>query len=129
MYSDCTYKNLMMDATAMYPRGAHPVHDLFLPDAITLARPLPRTSVPLKYYFVDYGISVYIPPDVQPKLVLGTLGRDQEVPELSDEVPYDPFKADVFIIGNFLRRAFYEVCACLIDFSSESAHNCFTAIL
>ncbi|KAH9918118.1 kinase-like domain-containing protein [Fomitopsis serialis] len=107
-HSDCTYKNIMMDASAMYPRGVHPVHDLFLPDAVTPARPLPRTSVPVRYYFVDYGLSVHVPPDGRSGLVLGTLGRDQDVPELSDEVPYDPFKVDVFIIGNLLRRMFYD---------------------
>jgi len=39
-------------------------------------------------------------------LVLGLAGRDREVPELSDEVPYDPFKVDIFTIGNVLRREF-----------------------
>ena len=106
---DCTYKNIMMDGSAMFPYGSHPINDVFLPDARTIAHPLSRTSVRVRYYFIDYGISVYIPPDVHPKLALGVLGRDQEVPELSNEFPYDPFKVDIFIIGNLLRRMFYEV--------------------
>ncbi|GBE79198.1 hypothetical protein SCP_0203950 [Sparassis crispa] len=107
-HRDCTYKNIMMDVSAMYPEGFHPVNDLFLPDGLT---PLPsrsRTDVPIKYYFIDFGISVVIPPEVYPKLVLGDEGRDQEVPELSLTVPYDPFKTDVFIIGNALQHCFHD---------------------
>jgi hypothetical protein len=39
----------------------------------------------------------------QRELVLGVAGRDQDVPELSNNVPYDPFKVDIFTIGNVLR--------------------------
>ncbi|EED81131.1 predicted protein [Postia placenta Mad-698-R] len=67
-----------------------------------------RSRVPIKYYYVDYGLSVYIPPDIHPKLVLGDFGRDQDVPELSLTVPYDPFKVDIFIIGNMLKRIFHD---------------------
>ena len=101
----------MMDASAMFPHGSHPINDVFLPDGRTIAHPLARTSVHVRYYFVDYGISTYIPPDVHPKLVLGTLGRDQEVPELSNEVPYDPFKVDVFILGHVFKDMILQVSA------------------
>lgn len=107
--SDCSERNLMMDASQMFPQGFHPVKDVFLPDARTPARPFPRSRVPIKYYYVDYGLSVYIPPDIHPKLVLGDFGRDQDVPELSLTVPYDPFKVDIFIIGNMLKRIFHDV--------------------
>ena len=66
--------------------------------------------VEVKYYFADYGISSYFPPTSQTRLVVGTKGRDQDVPELSNEVPYDPFKVDIFTIGNELRQLFYDVC-------------------
>jgi len=107
-HRDCTYKNIMMDATAMYPRGFHPINESFLPDAKTMARHRPRTSVPVRYYYIDYGLSVHIPPDVHRKAAVGSDGRDQEVPELSDDVPYDPFKVDIFIAGNLFRRMFHD---------------------
>lgn len=107
-HRDCSERNLMMDASQMFPQGFHPVKDVFLPDARTPARPFPRSRVPIKYYYVDYGLSVYIPPDIHPKLVLGDFGRDQDVPELSLTVPYDPFKVDIFIIGNMLKRIFHD---------------------
>jgi len=70
--------------------------------------------VGVKYYFIDYGISSYFPPGSQERLVLGTEGREQDVPELSDEVPYDPFKVDIFTIGNVFQQSFRDVCLLLL---------------
>ncbi|KAI0310990.1 hypothetical protein OF83DRAFT_1088003 [Amylostereum chailletii] len=109
-HRDCARPNLMMDADRMYPSAFHPLKDRFLLDDITTPTSyIPRSQTVVKYYFVDFGISSYIPSNSEEKLVFGVLGRDQEVPELSNEVPYDPFKADVFIIGNVLRREFHDV--------------------
>ncbi|KAF9818792.1 hypothetical protein IEO21_02572 [Rhodonia placenta] len=107
-HRDCSERNVMMDANQMFPQGFHPIKTGFLPDAKTPARPLARSQVSVKYYYVDYGISIYIPPDVHPKLALGEDGRDRDVPELSIFVPYDPFKVDIFIIGNMLKRIFLD---------------------
>ncbi|KAL6306707.1 hypothetical protein BKA93DRAFT_728891, partial [Sparassis latifolia] len=46
----------------------------------------PRSTVSIRYYYVDFGISVLIPPDVYPKLTVGELGRDRESPELSPDI-------------------------------------------
>ncbi|KAH9003433.1 kinase-like domain-containing protein [Lactarius hatsudake] len=105
-HRDCSPKNIMMDATNMYPRGFHPVRGRYLPDLSAHAPVIPRSDVGVKYYFVDYGISSYFSPGSQARLVLGLEGRDQDVPELSDEVPYDPFKVDIFTIGNVFRQTF-----------------------
>lgn len=106
---DCAAKNLM-DASALYPMGFHPVNTNFLSDAVTPAPRLPGYFAQVKYYYVDYGISSYFPPDTTTdRLALGTGGRDQEVPELSTTTPYNPFKVDIVIIGNLLRHEFHEV--------------------
>ena len=99
-----------MDATNMYPYGSHPIQSEYLQDVSTIVTIIPRAMVEVKYYFVDYGISSYFPPGSQARLVVGTEGRDQDVPELSDEVPYDPFKVDIVTIGNQLRQLFCDVC-------------------
>lgn len=105
IYRDTSFKNILMDASRMFPRGFHPVRDSFLPhDLSTPAPVIPRMDVGVKYYFVDYGISSYFPEGTERQLVLGLDGRDRDVPELSAEVPYDPFKVDIFTIGNVLRR-------------------------
>ena len=103
-----------MDGTSMYPLGFHPVLDNALHDVSTPAPVIPRSMVGVKYYFIDYGISSYFPPGSQEGLVLGTDGRDQDVPELSDDVPYDPFKVDIFSIGNVFRQSFRDVCLFLL---------------
>lgn len=103
----------MMDGSTLFPDGFHPVLDFASPD---LAEPsawhylrytLPH---PVKYYFTDFGISVHIPHEQQPKFVTGTHGIDRSPPELSATLPYDPFKLDIFILGNFFRKTIYEVC-------------------
>ena len=58
------------------------------------------------YYLVDFGISSWFQPNETNRLVSGTSGLDQDVPELSDDVPYDPFKLDIFVLGNFFRQNF-----------------------
>ncbi|OCH90635.1 hypothetical protein OBBRIDRAFT_819196 [Obba rivulosa] len=121
-HRDCAPKNLMMAADAMYPLGFHPIMYRCLPDGESVAPYLPRYKVGVKYYYIDFGISVYIPPDKHPKLVTGFLGRDREVPELSATVPYDPFKVDVFIIGNVLRKQFYEIFSNLSFFQPLIQH-------
>ena len=100
----------MMDASALYPKGFHPIRTGVLPDLSGYATSLSRLAAaqPVKYYYIDFGISVHIPHG-EPRLVLGTAGLDQEVPELSDSVPYDPFKVDVFILGNVFTQQIYTV--------------------
>ncbi|KAH8979876.1 hypothetical protein EDB83DRAFT_2537158 [Lactarius deliciosus] len=105
-HRDSSFKNILMDATRMFPRGFHPVRDVFLPHDILAPAPvIPRLDVGVRYYFVDYRISSYFL-EGERQLVFGFAGRDRDVPELSDEVPYDPFKVDIFTIGNVMRREF-----------------------
>lgn len=103
----------MMDATQLYPKGFHPVQEDFLHDLEHRAPVIPRIGVwpPVRYYFVDFGIAVSIPAEVQPKRAIGAYGLDQDVPELSFTTPYDPFKVDVFIVGNLFRKQVYAVGA------------------
>jgi len=116
---DCSVANIMVDPTNMYPLGFHPVRDRFLNDLSSRAPVIHRSELGVKYYFVDYGISSYFPLRSQGGLVYGTEGRDQDVPELSDEIPYDPFKVDIFTIGNVFRQLFHEVCPSTYSNSSH----------
>ena len=87
----------------MYLFGFHPLHTTSLADATTFAPMISRIEAGVKYYFIDYGISSYFPAGSKRELVLGIAGHDQDVPELSNNVPYNPFKVDIFTIGNVLR--------------------------
>ncbi|EIW62127.1 uncharacterized protein TRAVEDRAFT_27493 [Trametes versicolor FP-101664 SS1] len=107
-HRDCAYRNVMMDATAMNPSGYHPLHWRMLPDTVTPAPTLPRSSVPVTYYLIDFGISTRFSPDDPSKLVVGTKGLETTVPELSATVPYDPFKTDIYILGALFRQEFLD---------------------
>jgi len=98
----------------MYPEGFHPIGLELKPDYSGPSEHIPRSVAGVKYYFVDFGISVHIPENIDSRLVTGFLGRDREPPELANQNPrdplkYDPFKLDVFIIGNMFKHEFYEV--------------------
>ncbi|KAI0356686.1 hypothetical protein OH77DRAFT_225771 [Trametes cingulata] len=107
-HRDCAYNNVMMDATALYPRGYHPIHTHSLPDASQYAPVLSRSGVRITYYLLDFGISTRFTPEDSSRTVLGVDGLEETVPELSNEVPYDPFRTDVYIVGALLRQALLE---------------------
>ncbi|CDO69424.1 hypothetical protein BN946_scf184791.g19 [Trametes cinnabarina] len=104
-HRDIAPPNVMMDGRVLYPHGHHPVWRNRSPDAIEDLVPLARIDHPVKYFFVDFGLSVRFAPGQSP-LVLGDVGRDADVPELSSTVPYDAFKADIYALGNFFDREF-----------------------
>ncbi|KAK7691420.1 hypothetical protein QCA50_004819 [Cerrena zonata] len=97
----------MMDGGPLFPQGHHPVRLDYLEDGARDAPYLSRQDHPVKYYFIDFGISSYFDPGIAP-LVVGTQGRDKEPPELNKYRPYNPFPLDIFILGNLYRKEFFE---------------------
>jgi len=59
------------------------------------------------------------------RLVTGTSGQDQSAPELSSDVPYDPFKVDVYTLGKVFQERLLskhkglEVMGPLVDWMVE----------
>ena len=107
--SDCVLHNFLMDPGEMYPEGFHPVQVAYKRNYSGIADYLPRSAVGVKYYFADFGISSHIPDTGHAGLVTGGAGRDRDPPELSPTVPYDPFRLDIFIIGNMFKQEFCDV--------------------
>ncbi|RDB18694.1 hypothetical protein Hypma_014745 [Hypsizygus marmoreus] len=109
VHRDACFYNLMMDTSKAMPRGFHFArwrsHDglkygLHWHD---------RWSVrPVKYYFIDFGLSHQYPRGRKNILDGGIFGQDRTVPEMSITVPYDPFKADVYQLGNVFLKAISE---------------------
>ena len=99
-----------MDASGLFPHGFHPTLLYLQPDARRRAQARSRLGAPkpVKYYYIDFGISVYSPSGA-PKNVVGTDGIDSDVPELSATLPYDAFKVDIFILGNLFRKELLQV--------------------
>ncbi|KAI0657829.1 kinase-like domain-containing protein [Cubamyces menziesii] len=104
-HCDISIPNIMMDAKPLYPDGHHPVRLNFAPDGMHRVTPLPRAGRSIRYYYIDFGLALQFQPGVTPT-ALGRVGRDREVPELSDTVPYDPLKVDIFALGHLYSQEF-----------------------
>ncbi|KAJ6560377.1 hypothetical protein B0H19DRAFT_1260987 [Mycena capillaripes] len=66
---------------------------------------------PIKYYFFDFDSAVHFPSYKARALVTGDCGRLREhIPEISDTIPYDPFKVDIHLVGEMLHKSFIRVC-------------------
>lgn len=102
----------MFDASSMYPEGFHPdMQHLKKDGSYFLEEGVKRTDAqpPVRYYFIDFGISSWFKDPLERHLVTGNRCQDKDVPELSDTIPYDPFYTDVFILGNVYKRNFTTV--------------------
>ncbi|KAI9059871.1 hypothetical protein FKP32DRAFT_1093163 [Trametes sanguinea] len=102
-HRDIAPQNVMMDGRSLYPHGHHPVWRDRSPDAIEDLIPLARIDHPVKYYYVDFGLSVRFSPG-ESTLVVGDVGRDASVPELSSTVPYNGYKVDIYALGTFFEK-------------------------
>ena len=109
-HRDITCSNIMMDGSAMYPDGFHPVRQHLDLSAKIEVVPMSRTMSKPKYYIIDFDGSVWFPADMPAELrtATGKHGADDEVPEMSQSVPYDPFKVDIFQFGNVIKKEFLE---------------------
>lgn len=111
VFRDCTLTKVMVDYSSLYPRGvrAHPHYSGQAEDMSNLPFPRRRcrANPQARYYFIDFGISTRFPATaVGPRVITGGHGRDRAPPELSNTIPYDPFKLDVFILGNYFRTSY-----------------------
>lgn len=99
----------MMDGEILFPKGFHPCLPTVDANGKT-ARPRRRRDTSgVKYYFTDFGLSSRFETNEGPRLVRGEDGLDQEVPELHQSEPYNPFPVDIFILGNLFRKELTEV--------------------
>ncbi|CAK5262966.1 unnamed protein product [Mycena citricolor] len=69
------------------------------------------TVAPRRYYFIDFGLACAFPSFEERGRVQGLCGQHRNIPELSEEVPYDPFPLDIRQIGEMLTRDYTQVYA------------------
>ena len=90
----------MMDETRVVPKGSHFVrpysHDGT--DYNLTWHHRCRVS-PVDYYYIDFGLSGWYPYGHDSALAMGVCGQVKTVPELSDTIPYNPFKVDIYQMG------------------------------
>ncbi|KAA1473351.1 hypothetical protein DENSPDRAFT_822699, partial [Dentipellis sp. KUC8613] len=111
-HRDCCRPNIMMDAAPMYPEPWHFAELNMRRDWKGKAKHYTRTERPVKYYYVDFGLSLlYKPEDIPtwPPLALPVHGADKTAPENRDEVydtPCNPFATDIYYLGSLVRQSF-----------------------
>ncbi|TFK38202.1 hypothetical protein BDQ12DRAFT_748605, partial [Crucibulum laeve] len=75
------------------------------------------TVKPVKYFFIDFQYSRRYSAKEDRKTI-SVKGKDRSVPKLSSSVPYDPFKVDVYYLGNvinmMMKLCSIPCCKCLL---------------
>jgi len=101
----------MMDGSPLYPEGFHPAHQYRHPTTQRFAKKRRRLySSPVKYYFIDFGLSVMYNEEweTDPRHWNGFSGHEQKAPEIlgyNPETSYDAYLLDVFILGKIYERS------------------------
>lgn len=112
----------MMDGSSIFPSGFHPSSQNSLPDLRGDAIPMRRSDAKnIKYFFIDFSLASFFEDGKEPRRVVGRVGEDTLAPELSDDVPYDPFPVDVYILGDVIRKTFLEVYILFRHITTEKA--------
>ncbi|KAJ7213204.1 kinase-like domain-containing protein [Mycena rebaudengoi] len=108
-HCDCKIDNIMMDGSPLYPEPRHPVDFSMKRDWSGPAKYLTRTQRPVKYYFIDFGLSKRYAADqshpLESPAAFGSVGKP---PEFKTGAMCDPFAIDVFSLGDFMREMFTE---------------------
>ena len=109
---DCMLSNIMYDPRPMYRDLFHPVESWKSRDFKGEAKHSTRTMSPVKYYFIDFGLSRKYNPEEGPPREHPIRGGDKTVPEFQNwngEL-VDPFPTDMYYLGNMMKMHVLEVC-------------------
>jgi len=111
-HRDISVLNVMMDAMPMYSKELwHPRRPVYNRDLTGSAKHSSRTERPIKYFYIDFGLSRKYDPVNGPPRELPILGGDKSVPEFQGDgydVASDPFRTDIYYLGNLMRTTFLE---------------------
>lgn len=98
--------NVMMDPVPLFSEQPHPIDLRRSYDFKRKTRRYTRTGHPTTYYYIDFGLSYrFSRQDGANPLVPVAFGGDKSVPEYKDpSTPKDPYKIDVYCLGNLIRE-------------------------
>ncbi|KZT71753.1 hypothetical protein DAEQUDRAFT_687103 [Daedalea quercina L-15889] len=111
-HRDISILNVMVDAIPLFTGKLwHPRAPMYNRDFSRRAKHYSRTERPVKYFYIDYGLSrKYDTADASPR-ELPIHGGDKSVPEFQGNgytVPANPFRTDIYFLGNLIRVTFLE---------------------
>ncbi|KAF5379460.1 hypothetical protein D9615_006614 [Tricholomella constricta] len=106
-HRDACYFNLMMDGSKVVPGGFHFVRPRSPTGIVrdTIEWHTRWSAKPNKYYFIDFDLAATYVRGVEMETRVGRIGQDRSVPEFAfplSPLPYDPFKLDIYQLGNAL---------------------------
>ncbi|KAI0368266.1 hypothetical protein BV20DRAFT_1022672 [Pilatotrama ljubarskyi] len=111
-HRDIMEMNVMMDPTPLVSEPYHPLFPDLSYDGRRKVKVSTRTEHPVKYYFIDFGISRKYPDDCTSPREPPIWGGVKTVPEFQhSNEPQDPFPTDIYYLGNLLREDFVEKSA------------------
>ncbi|KAI0709581.1 kinase-like domain-containing protein [Cerioporus squamosus] len=110
-HRDIMTLNIMMDSKPILPDMFHPTATQKTRDFKGYVQPYTRTARPVRYYLTDFGLSRRYSPDDPNPLEVPIFGGDKSVPEFQKDpyAPANPFRTDVYYMGNLIREDFLQV--------------------
>ncbi|EJD35167.1 hypothetical protein AURDEDRAFT_25834, partial [Auricularia subglabra TFB-10046 SS5] len=102
-HRDICPNNTMMDARDVIPSGWTAYMPSYYSKDDGMVHPIhtkSRLRTPVRYYFIDFGLSSIFPSAEERQLVVGDIAQNVGPPELSTTVPYDPFALDIRMFGD-----------------------------
>ncbi|KAJ7686936.1 hypothetical protein B0H17DRAFT_1302581 [Mycena rosella] len=107
--------NMMMDGIHLFPDGSHPQHQYqdYMWHSFKRLRHYTRTQRPVKYYFIDFGISSMFAPEEDTR-VEGIEGGDNS-PSEEEICRFHPkfwicsLCTDIYCLGDWIRTELLEV--------------------
>lgn len=109
--SDITLLNVMMDPKPLYSDIPHPAYawPQRSYDFERKVKTYTRTDHPTRYYYIDFGLSAKFSPGEETISPIN-IGGDKSLPEYENPLGmYNPFKADIYTLGNLIRQRFMDV--------------------
>ena len=107
--SDVHMLNVMMDPHELFRPLPHPVDHNRSYDFKGKTKRFIRTGHPTRYYYIDFGLSHHFAQQHTPRVHV-MFGGDKSVPEYRDPLtPKDPYKIDVYCLGNLIYEDLMEV--------------------
>lgn len=107
---DIHRNNVMMDADPLFPHPYHPGNLKMRRDFKGRAQYYSRSHRPVRYYFIDFGLSRQYAADNPSPLELPIKGGDKSVPEHNDYTKaHNPYFTDVYCLGNMVRTELTQV--------------------
>ncbi|KAI0081936.1 hypothetical protein K474DRAFT_1768164 [Panus rudis PR-1116 ss-1] len=109
-HCDGNGRNIMMDPKRIFPKLYHPSSPTRNRDLTGPAKHHTRTKRPPKYYLIDFGLSRKYEHRREPIEEQLIIGGDKSAPEFRDlSKRWDPFKLDIYYLGNMIREDFLQL--------------------